>query len=486
MKTQELLTSFLKECEERGLSPSTRRHYRTYLRHFVDEHPDLPTDEKIIEAFLKKRKETPAHRGPVFKMLQAFYTYLERAGIVEKSPVPPRAPMGRPRKVKLVNNPGTGQVEMSAVISPEKVVQGGGTLLTPSGSTSTSISTADAVQSYINDRTAQGVSPRTLEGYHSRFKPFRLKYPILPLTREPVVEFLSSIQGTPENRWTYRKHLIALYHFLEQTKKIPKDLFTFPLVKVPKKVRRVLSEEEMRRLFSFAQDFTEKAILVLLIDSKIRAGELLTLTRENVYPDHIKVKGKTGERDVPIKPETYDMLVQLSSSGALFRFEGRPIRREYLRIMVRRLMHRAGLKGAKLGPHILRHSASKQHMVHGGDLLSLKEELGHSTTKMTEIYGQLSLTDVKKKHQQVDVLGKVLNGEPLNLPPLERATCYGCKTEILLELAKVKEVKCPGCNQVGMWSLPNHQGGVQPSEGELSTSYQQGVEDGNGAGNESS
>ncbi|GAJ03467.1 unnamed protein product, partial [marine sediment metagenome] len=150
MKTQEALTRFLKKCEERGLSPDTRRTYQGYLRHFADEYPELPTDTKIIEAFLKKRKETPAHRGPVFKKLQAFYSYLEEfEGI--KSPVPPSGPMGRPRKVKMVITPGTGQVVENSTMPNEKVVKGG-TLVTPSGSISTSISTAEAVKSFIRSR----------------------------------------------------------------------------------------------------------------------------------------------------------------------------------------------------------------------------------------------------------------------------------------------------------------------------------------------
>ncbi|GAJ09910.1 unnamed protein product, partial [marine sediment metagenome] len=96
METKEALTRFIKKCEERGLSPETRRTYLSYLRHFADEHPELPTDTPSIEAFLKKRKETPAHRGPVFKKLQAFYSYLEQfEGI--SSPVPASGPMGRPR-----------------------------------------------------------------------------------------------------------------------------------------------------------------------------------------------------------------------------------------------------------------------------------------------------------------------------------------------------------------------------------------------------
>ena len=120
MNTQELLTRFLKDCEERGLAPETRRTYYSFLRHFVDEHPELPTDTDTINQFLKKRKETPGRRGPVHRKLQAFYSYLVRAGILEKSPVPAKGPMGRPRKFRPVaaDNPLPG-------LAGEKVGQGG-------------------------------------------------------------------------------------------------------------------------------------------------------------------------------------------------------------------------------------------------------------------------------------------------------------------------------------------------------------------------
>lgn len=294
-----------------------------------------------------------------------------------------------------------------------------------------------------------------MEGYYSYFKPFIGKFPMLPTTSERIEEFLVSLKVDLETRWSYNKTLKALYHFLEQRKKIPKDLFAFPRIKVPRKVRRVLSEEELRRLFPHAENSQERAILILLIDSKVRASELLSLDREKVYPDHITVIGKTGERDVPINPETYDTLVQLAASGPLFRVNHKRMRREFLRIIVRRLMERAGLSGEKLGPHILRHSASVQHMMHGGDLLSLKEELGHTTTRQTEKYGALAFPQVKQRHQEVNVLGSIVDqsGPEANL---ERAICYGCQQQIVIAWLDVKKTKCPSCGQVGRWYLPNH------------------------------
>jgi len=458
MKTEEALIRFLKKCGERGLASETRRTYYSYLRHFADEHPELPTDTPSIEAFLKKRKETPAHRGPVFKKLQAFYSYLEEfEGIT--SPVPPRAPMGRPRKVKLVINPGTGQLVENPTMQNEKVVQGG--TLVPSASTYTSISTASVVQAFIKSRQVQGVSKRTMEGYYSYFKPFIFKFPTLPTTTEQIEEFLLSLKVDPETKWSYNKTIKALYHFLERRKKIPKDLIDFPLVKFPRKVRRVLSEDELRRLFPQAEGFQERAILVLLIDSKVRASELLSLDREKVYSDHITVTGKTGERDVPINPETYDTLVQLAASGPLFRVNGKRMRREYLRIILRRLMEKAGLHGKSLGAHILRHSASVQHMMHGGDLLSLKEELGHTTTRQTEKYGALAFPQVKQRHGEVDVLGKIVSEANM-----ERAICYGCEQQIVIAWLDVKKTRCKSCGQVGRWYLPDHRGEPAGEPGE--------------------
>ena len=445
MDTKEALTRFLKKCEERGLSDHTRRHYHGYLRHFAEENPELPTDPRIIEAFLKQRKETPGHRGTWFKQLQAFYAYLEQFEGVA-SPVPPRGPMGRPRKVKLVTNPATQQIGELSTLLGKKVVTGGHSV-----STSTSTSTLDAVKAFIKSRQISGVTERTLRGYYYYFKPFILKYPALPTTTEQIEEFLGSLKVDLETKWSYNKTLKALYHFLEARKKIQKDLITFPRIKVPRKVRRVLTEEELRNLFAFAENFQEKAILHTLIDTKVRASELVSMTRERLYPDKVTVIGKTGERDVPLNRETYDMLCQLAASGPLFRLYGKPMKREYLRIILHRLMERSGLDGKRLGPQILRHSASVQHMMFGGDLLSLKEELGHTTTRMTEKYGALAFPQVKQKHQAIDVLGHIAAPAPL-----ERARCYGCHQEIVLELEKVKETECPECHQVGKWYLPNH------------------------------
>ncbi|GAI62714.1 unnamed protein product, partial [marine sediment metagenome] len=202
MKTQELLTGFLKDCEERGLTPNTRRTYWGFLRHFVDEHPELPTDTDTINQFLKKRKETPGRRGPVHKHLQGFYSYLVRAGILEKSPVPAKGPMGRPRKFKPIaaGNPLPG-------LAGEKVVQGGRSV-----STSMSISTEQAVNWFTTSRRNIGLKEGTFEVYRDVFTRFIQMFPELPLQPEPIEAFLDTIKKSYETKHKFFRTLRALYH----------------------------------------------------------------------------------------------------------------------------------------------------------------------------------------------------------------------------------------------------------------------------------
>ena len=247
MRTQEALTKFLNKCEERGLSDNTRRTYHGYLRYFVVQYPELPTDTKTIEAFLKDRKETPGHRGTMFKKLQAFYAYLEQFEGIE-SPIPPRGTIGRPRKVKPANNPGPTAAAPRLPLPEEKAAPASrrSSAVPTAVSTALSISTADAVKAFVKSRQVQGVSERTMQGYPSYFNPFITMFPELPLTAEEIEEFLDSLGKADkkgkartkvdmDTRWSYNKTLKALYHFLEQRKKIPKDLFTFPQVKVSRK-----------------------------------------------------------------------------------------------------------------------------------------------------------------------------------------------------------------------------------------------------------
>ena len=406
MITQEAVDRFLKSCQDRGLSPSTIQAYNYRLRHLPLEIPELPTTTSKIEAYLRARGETPSKRGKVFDVLQGFFTYLEKQDGTP-SPVPPKGPMGRPpKKHRVIHDLLTSDRDE---IRPSKLRQGG------SGSISTSLSTAEAVSKFLTQRRNQGISPAREAKYHSIFKPFIARFPELPTSPEPIEEFIHSIKGEPETRFSYQSIINALYNFLEQRYKVPNPTKLIKPFKVPRKVRKTLELDQLQQLLSLDLSPQDSALLILIMDTGLRQGEICTLCRENVHNDFISVNGKTGERQVPISPITYQKLAGLVASGPLFLTERGPISPSYLYHHIQDLLGQIGVTTGRRGTHILRHSYARHYMAGGGDLMSLKEVLGHTRVSTTQIYAQLAFSDVKQRHGQATPLRTlVLNheGEP--------------------------------------------------------------------------
>ncbi len=448
MNTQELLTGFLKNCEERGLSPETRRTYNSFLRHFVDENPELPTDTDTINQFLKKRKETPGHRGDVFKKLQAFYSYLVKAGILQKSPVPPSGPMGRPRKVKSgSHNPG---VNLLPGLSGEKVVQGGGVKSALSGSSSTSISTETAVKWFTTSRRNIGLSERTFEGYRCVFNPFIQMFPELPLTPEPIEEFLNTIKGSYETKHRNFRTLRALYHFLEERKGLPYAMKSIHLPAPREKIRDKLTLDQMKQLFELDMDPQSRAIVLLITDIGLRSGAICKLEAEDIRPGYVKLHEKTGEIEVPISKETEELLKMLAVTGPVFKTAKGPINKMYLYRLIRGLLERIGVTQGHLGPHTLRHSFASQYLELGGDLMSLSQILGHKKVSTTQIYARMAPEGLKKRHDQASPARQITNNGSLWY-----CRCNQCGQHFAIEPGSMTTSECSYCHQVGSWYLVN-------------------------------
>ena len=445
METKELLTSFLKNCEERGLSPETRRTYWTFLRHFVDEHPELPTDTEPIEAFLKKRKETPAHRGDVFKKLQAFYSYLVQAGILDKSPVPPKGPMGRPRKFKPVAAGSSRPGNPFPALADEKVVQGG-TIVLPSRSKSTSISTETAVSWFETSRRNIGLREATFDVYRGVFTPFARIYPELPLEPEPIEAFLSTIKGEYETKHRYFRTLRALYHFLEERKGIPYPMRSIHLPAPREKVRDKLTLEQMKRLFELDMDMHTRAILLLISDIGLRSGAICKLEAEDIRPGYVKLHEKTGDVEIPIRQETEELLRMLSPSGLVFRTTRGPTNKMHLHRIIKALLEQIGVTKGHLGPHMLRHSMASQYMELGGDLMSLSQILGHTKVSTTQIYARMAKEGLKKRHDQASPARQVVNNGSLWY-----CRCNSCGQHFAIPPGSMATSQCSFCNQVGGW-----------------------------------
>jgi integrase/recombinase XerD len=142
----------------------------------------------------------------------------------------------------------------------------------------------------------------------------------------------------------------------------------------------------------------DKAILSVLFDTGIRAGELCSLTLENTHfkPEaYLKIIGKGNKwREVPLgktssaalhkyisrhRPKSEQQVVFLSRAGEGLTTSG-------LFQLVQRLGNWARIKGVRCSPHTARHTYAVSYLSNGGDVYKLSRLMGHTSVSVTEHY----------------------------------------------------------------------------------------------------
>jgi integrase/recombinase XerD len=152
----------------------------------------------------------------------------------------------------------------------------------------------------------------------------------------------------------------------------------------------------------------DKAIVLTLLDTGLRASELCNLLRKDVDLNNGSVvvrKGKGGvgrvvylgrrarrvlwrylaEREED-DPDEFLFLTQ----------RRRPLTPNQLLQRVKRLGGRAGVEGVH--PHRFRHTFAIQYLRNGGDVFTLQRLLGHSSLAMVKRYLRLVRDDLKSMH----------------------------------------------------------------------------------------
>lgn len=164
-----------------------------------------------------------------------------------------------------------------------------------------------------------------------------------------------------------------------------------------KRLPSVLTEDEVQSLFyGISQgkgDKTEiSAIVGLILDTGLRISEALSMTvRDGITilnEGTLRVVGKGNkERLVRTLREYEDLLRayvykdQRDPNERLF-----SVRRAGAYRAIKRALSRAGIQKPQMGPHLLRHTAASLMLKHNWTLAQVRDNLGHSSIAITEIY----------------------------------------------------------------------------------------------------
>jgi integrase/recombinase XerD len=171
-----------------------------------------------------------------------------------------------------------------------------------------------------------------------------------------------------------------------------------PNPRVAKYVQDVLSEGELLTLFGACMNLRELAMVQLLFDTGLRSREVcgLKLSHFDKVNQTLTVFNGKGEklRTVPYSLSLRNTLAKyfksLRAHPSVFLFENRDNSGEAITIrgvqyIVKEVVKRSKIK-KDIHPHSFRHSYAIHYINNGGNLLRLKELLGHEDIETTLHY----------------------------------------------------------------------------------------------------
>lgn len=247
------------------------------------------------------------------------------------------------------------------------------------------------------------------------------------LTKKDIQNYIRQLSKQESSASVSRSisTLKSLYKFLELNKYAKNNpLTTITNPKTPKKLPKVLSEEEVDKLLDINLktdfDYRNKAMLELMYSSGLRVSELINLTVNDIdlINSSVRIFGKgSKERIVPLNDYAIEALNNYISNHrrSLFKHgennylflnnHGNKMTRQGFFKTLQKIAKEKGIK-SELSPHTLRHSFATHLLKHGADLRSIQELLGHSDISTTQIYTHITSEKLQKNYQEFHPHGK--------------------------------------------------------------------------------
>ena len=269
----------------------------------------------------------------------------------------------------------------------------------------------DAAREYLRHKYRQNCKANTLKNDFTTITLF-LSYltncgrrELNQTSRADLEAFVEHEQDRGLKIASVSNRLGSLYAFLRYL--IDQDLADAELLrrkiklKVPDALPRAMDPEDVKCLLAVLDDVRNRAMILLLLRTGMRIGELLNTKVLDVHLADKKILIYEGEKNrkgraVCISEDACQALADWLQKcdprkEYLFYSQGRQ-RMSYnnVRVIFKKYLKQAGLEHKDYSLHCLRHTYATELLNAGMRIECLQQLLGHSSIEMTQRYGRLS------------------------------------------------------------------------------------------------
>lgn len=311
-----------------------------------------------------------------------------------------------------------------------------------------------AVTGFLQYKSAEGLAPVTVSGYERDLKlwiEYQGNLNVCNVQSANILSFLNYLRVdyvprritgnnsrklAPKTVYNIYVSLASFFTWASREFNLDNPLRNMPKLRVPEDAPVEPFKKEEIELLIKACDFCEeavtdrrrkfvmqrftskrdKAILLTLLDTGLRASELCALRVEDVDMKSGKVSVRPGEAGKAKGGKGRVVFMGKSARRFLWRyladredgsdpdaplFTGklnRPFNRDALRQLINSLGAKVGIK--KCHPHRFRHTFAITYLRSGGDIFTLKALLGHGSLDMVEHYARIAEVDIEQAHRK--------------------------------------------------------------------------------------
>lgn len=270
------------------------------------------------------------------------------------------------------------------------------------------------IHSVMDDLKRLGYSPKTIKSYTNHLKAF-LAYSdgVCDLTSiNSYLLYLLEVKKTSHSYCNQAVNAIKIYarkfSNIEET-----EVIKLQRPKKEKKLPKVMSQSEVKRLLEVTINEKHKTALMLAYSCGLRVSEVATMPIKNIDSERMVVivhQGKGRKDRITLLSEK--MLEQLRTYYKEYRpkewlFEN-PAKDGPISIRTMQQVFRNSAAKADVRKeatfHSLRHSFATHLLENGTDLRFIQELLGHSSSRTTEIYTHVSRASLNRITNPLDQL----------------------------------------------------------------------------------